>query len=176
MRTAAAAWETPAERPLVVLSLLSSDDRSIAGVLTAAFVTAAGTAAAGRCCSSRCCLLLLLLLLLLRESQQQDKQGGGPPVGTDAIGSGRWWTRFVRVVGMCTSLPEAAGPRNPDGKNNRKANNNEKKTFQRICVHHLVRVKPTRPPTDMAGRPVLSPCLMGLAANVMGRAGPGYST
>ena len=32
-------------------------------------------------------------------------------------------------------------------------------------------VKSTGRPTEMAGQPVWSPCLMGLAANVMGRAG-----
>ena len=32
-------------------------------------------------------------------------------------------------------------------------------------------VKTTGPPTEMAGEPVLRPCLMGLAVHVMGRAG-----
>ena len=33
-------------------------------------------------------------------------------------------------------------------------------------------IKSTGRPTEMAGRPVYSPCLVGLAADVMGRAGP----
>ena len=36
-------------------------------------------------------------------------------------------------------------------------------------------VKPTGWPTEIAGQPVLSPYLMGLAANVIGRAGPGQA-
>ena len=35
-------------------------------------------------------------------------------------------------------------------------------------------VKSMGRPTEMAGQPVQSPCFMGLAANVMGRAGPTY--
>ena len=74
MRTAVVAWETPAERT-VTLSLLYSDDRSIAGVAaaSAAAAAAAGVAAAGG--------------------------SGGPSVGTEAIGPGRWWSRIVSVVG-----------------------------------------------------------------------------
>ena len=63
-----------------MLSLLSSDDRSLAGVAAAGIaasdvaVPAAAAAAAGVATS---------------------KGGVGPPAGTEAIGAGRWWGRIM---------------------------------------------------------------------------------
>ena len=45
------------------------------------------------------------------------EEGSGPPVGTEAIGAGRWCGEIVRVVGTCGSW---ASPRNPEGRKRRK--------------------------------------------------------
>ena len=65
-----------------MLSLLSSDDRSLAGVaaagIAASDVAAAGTAAAAAA-----------------AGVATSKGGVGPPAGTEAIGAGRWWGRIM---------------------------------------------------------------------------------
>ena len=107
--------------------------------------------------------------------------GSGPPAGTAAVGAGRWCGKIVRVVGTCGSW---ASPRNPQ----RQTRNKFVLTVpvQRINTsaympspfsvgQHIGRpvarpVKSTGRPTEMAGPPVPSQCIVGLAANVMGRA------
>ena len=83
MRTSAEVWEAPAKRSLA-LSLLSSDERSIAG--TGEAVAGAAAAAAGATAA---------------EGVPAAEGGGGPPVGTEDIGLRRWWSRIVWKV--CTS-------------------------------------------------------------------------
>ena len=86
VRTADLAWEAPAKQSLVFYLLLS-DDRSIAGGVAAAGIAAgckhlgvAATDAAGAAVAVAAA------------------GGSGPPVGTEAIGGGRWSGKILWVL------------------------------------------------------------------------------
>ena len=59
--------------------------------------------------------------------------GGGPPVGTEAIGAGRWWGKIMLVVGTW----RMGWPTESTSKKTGKKCN--KKTRERIYLHLLVR-------------------------------------
>ena len=110
VRTAAVAWEAPAKRSLA-LYLLISDDRSIAqgGVASAGFASV----------DCRCLVLQQQISYAAAAAAAGAALGAaaagggiGPPVGTEAIGAGRWCGKIVWVVGTCGSW---ASPPNPEG-------------------------------------------------------------
>ena len=92
--------------------MLLSDDRSLAGGVATAALAAAD------------CRYLVLQLQISDAAAATAGGGGGvgaaaaeggsgPPVGTEAIGPGRWCCKIVRLVVTCGSW---VIPRNPGGK------------------------------------------------------------
>ena len=86
--------------------------------------------------------------------------GDGPPVGTEGIGGGRWCGKVVWVVSWYVWL--MGWPTESRREKTRKTN-----LQQQEATAHIPSPFSTR---HYMGRPVQSPCLTGLAANVMGRA------
>ena len=63
---------------------------------------------AAAACATAACAAAACAAAAVRTAAADE--GSGPPVGTEAIGAGRWCGKIVRVAGTCGSW---ASPRNP---------------------------------------------------------------